>query len=143
MRRLATLLSGLAFLVAGAAVARLLTIPVYAGVRTSAGPGAESAPPERVAATLAAVNGPWVIALLVAVALLAGLPLLAAFRFPHAQRAATWTAALLMLAFSVITGFSVGPWFWPSTVLLLSAAVVSLFMKVPDAPPDYGSRGVM
>lgn len=143
MRRLATTLSGLAFGWACVATARALVVPAYHSLETSSGTGLGAAAPVPSTQTLAEVNGPWVVGLLCAVTLASGFPLLAAIRAPWTQRGATWISALLILAFSLVAGFSVGLAYLPSAVILLVSAVATAFMKAPEAPPRFGSGGAI
>lgn len=143
MRRLATALSAAAFLVACAATIYLLTAATYEGVSTGAvltGGGAE---PTRVTRSFVSTNGSWVIGLLLGVTLLAGVPLGIALASPRNQQAATWSAALLLLGFSMISGFSVGLLFLPSAALLLVAAIVTVFVKAADSSDEGGYRGAI
>jgi len=143
MRRLATTLSALAFGWACVATVRALVVPAYHNLATSSSTGLGAAAPVASTRTLTEVNGPWVAGLLCAVTLLSGVPLLAAIRAPWTQQGATWATALLVLAFSLVAGFSVGLAFLPSAVILLVSAVATVFMKAPEATPRFGSRGAI
>ena len=143
MRRGATALSAAAFLLASAATIYLLTAANYEDVSTGAvlmGGGTE---PVRVTRSFVATNGSWVIGLLLCVTVLAGVPLGIALASPKNQQAATWSTALLLLGFSIISGFSVGLLFLPSAALLLGAAIVTVFIKADDSSDEGGYRGAI
>lgn len=143
MRRLATVLSGTSFLGAWVSTVYLLTVPVYQGIQTSSGTESGRVVSQQVTQTLLEATGPWVIGILGSVALLSGVLLLTALRTPWLQRSATWVTALLLLAFSIVTGFSVGSAFLPSAMLLLLSAVATLFIDPPPTPADVGRRGTI
>lgn len=123
MRRLATALGALAFLWACGATVYLLTTAGYEGLGTTSALVDGGIEVRRVSVSLAAANGPWVVGLLIGVSLFAGVPLGVALTFPAGQRSTTWTAALLLLGFSVISGFSVGFFYLPCGILLLASAI--------------------
>ena len=129
MRRLATALSAVAFLGACAATIYLLTAANYEGVSTGAVLSGGSTEPIRVTRSFVSVNGFGVIGLLLGVTLVAGVPLGIALAWPRNQQAATWSTALLLLGFSIISGFWVGLLFLPSAAVLLGAAIVTVFFR--------------
>ena len=143
MRRLSLLLDAAAFLAAIAMTARLLMVPVYAGMATSTSTSGGAATPVEVGRSLVAVNGGWVVVVLVGVTLLAGIPLILSLIAPAAQRGATWSAALLLTGFCFVAGFSVGTSFRLSALLLLLSAVLTLFMRSPAPESDGGRRGMI
>lgn len=127
MRKLATLLSGLAFLISIAATVYLLYAPLYQYVRVI--DTARDGETIRGTATLVEVNGFWVVYLLVAVTLSSGAPLFVALTRPTLQRLVTWVFALLLVAFSILGSWSIGLFFMPSAILLLIAGIVMLFIR--------------
>jgi hypothetical protein len=62
--------------------------------------------------------------LLMGVTLLAGMPLGVALSHPAGQRSTAWTVGLLLLGFCVLSGFSVGLRYLPTSVLLMVAGGV-------------------
>jgi hypothetical protein len=95
----------------------------YDGIGTNAAlMGLESS---RATVSLWSRNGPWVAGLLMGVVVLTGLPVGVAFRHPSAQRMTTWCAAVLILGFALVAGFSVGLFYLPSAVFLLAAALLT------------------
>jgi hypothetical protein len=72
-------------------------------------------------ASLIAVNGAWVIALLAVPVALTCLALLGVAR---RQRVVVWIAAAVLIAFSVVSGFSIGLFFAPAAFVLLVAAAL-------------------
>jgi len=125
MRTLATLLSGLAFLVSVAATIYLLNAPLYQYVSVTASDGETI----RGTATLVEVNGTWVVYQLCAVTLVSGIPLFVALRWSALQRIVTWLSALLLTGYSILGSFSIGLAFMPSAILLLIAAIATLFIR--------------
>jgi hypothetical protein len=71
--------------------------------------------------TLSEVNGPTVYVAVAIPMLLAALPLL--FRRPGARRASVRASALLLLAFVLLGGFSIGMFYLPSAVAMGLAAL--------------------
>jgi hypothetical protein len=126
MRRLATALSAFACLGALAASGFLLAVPAYEGIATSAASAGGGVDTVRFTQTFAEANGPRAMGLLLLVTLVATAPLGVALARPAAQRATTWASALLLSAFSVLAGFTVGLFYLPSALTLLIAAVVTL-----------------
>ena len=143
MRRLATALGGLAFLWAGAATFYLLTAAGYEDVSTSVALAEGTVDAQGVTTSLVSANGPWVVGLLGGVSLLAALPLGVALAYPQGQRATTWSVALLLLGFSIVSGFSVGLFYLPSAVLLLASAIVTVFVRAGGSSAEGGRRGAM
>jgi hypothetical protein len=151
MRRLATALSAMACIGAVAASAYLLTMPAYEGLVTStssavrgdSGSVAIGGDVVRFTRTLAEENGLRIWVILLVVTLIATLPLAVALIRPTAQRTTTWIAALLLSAFSVLAGFSIGLFFMPSALILLAAAVATLFVRdLPAREPGRSREAV-
>ena len=133
MRILTTILSGLALLISIAASVSLLNAPLYKGFETSCTEtGCETI---ETTMTLVEANGVKVVYQPIAVILISGLPLLAVFSRPAIQRLITWGAALLMLTYSIAGALSIGRAFIPSALLLLIAAVLTLFIR-KDLPSE-------
>ena len=80
-------------------------------------------------ASLIDENGNWVIALLAVPVALTGLGVLGAAR---RNRILVWGAAWVLLAFSLISGFSIGLFYAPSAVALLVAAALGAPRRSPD-----------
>lgn len=74
-------------------------------------------------------NGTLVVYQLVAVTLASGVPLFAAFALPNSQRLVTWVFAMLLVAYSLAASLTIGGVFMPSAILLLTAAIVTLFIR--------------
>jgi hypothetical protein len=123
MRTLATILSGLAFLACTAATIYLLNAPFYRTVTESAEQSIQGT------ATLVEANGTWVINQLLLVTLVSGVPLFVALRRSPLQRLVTWVSALLLMAYSIAGSFTIGLAFMPSAILLLIAAIATLFIR--------------
>ncbi|HKI54304.1 MAG TPA: hypothetical protein VJ987_09275 [Anaerolineales bacterium] len=127
MRRLATILNGLALLISIAATIYLLNAPLYHGSETSCiGNECETI---ETTQTLVEANGLRVVYQLIVVTLVSSLPFLAAFARPAAQRLVTWGSALLLLAYSIAGAFTVGLAFMPSALLLVIAAIFTSFIR--------------
>jgi len=121
-RTFATILSGLAFFASIVATVFLLNAPLYSGMETSCTEsGCETI---QVTKTLVEANGRWVIYQLAVVDFISGVPLLVALRRSASQRLATWVSALLLLAYSIAGGLSIGLAFMPAAILLLIAAIL-------------------
>jgi hypothetical protein len=75
------------------------------------------------------VNGTAVVIQLLVVTLVSGLPLYAAVRRSAFQRLVTWVSALLLMAYSIAGSFTIGLAFLPSAILLLFAAIATLFIR--------------
>lgn len=121
MRTIATILSGLAFLASIAATTYLLNAPLY-----QVG-GSEELPQDTM--TLVEMNGTWVINQLVAAILVSGVPFFVALWWSAMQRLVTWICTLLLLAYSIAGSMTVGLFFMPGAVLLLLAAIATLFIR--------------
>jgi len=126
VRTFATILSGLAFLTSIAAFIYLLYAPFYQYVRVIDTPG--DGETIRGTATLVEVNGTWVVILLAVATLVSGLPLFVALWWSALQRLVTWLSALLLMAYSIAGSFTIGLAFAPSAILLLIAAIATLFI---------------
>lgn len=122
--RLAVLLYGLGFAWAAVGSLRLLTTEPYLGVVTEAA-GRPHPTIGRITVSLASANGPWIVGLLSLVTILVGVPFGVALTLPKSQRWVGWTVGLLLLGFSLISGFSVGLTYLPATLLILTAAALS------------------
>jgi len=134
-RTLATIISGLALLASIAVTIYLLNAPLYQGVETHCTEsGCETIQTTR---TLVEENGSWARILLTLVTLASGVPFVVSLTLPRFQRLATWVFALLILAFSIIGGLSIGLAYMPSAILLLIAAVLTLFIR-KDTPLGEG-----
>jgi hypothetical protein len=117
-----TMLVGLSLLLALAAAGGLLVVPVYTGVRaTAVAPEAARATTELRYATLVEVNGARVLPLLALPVVLAGLPL--AFNSTGWRTVGRAGSALLLTAFALVTGFSIGLLFLPSAAAMIAAAI--------------------
>ena len=127
MRTLATILSGLAFLASIAATIYLLNAPLYQTIETVHTESGEET--IQGTATLVEANGTWVVNQLVGVTLASGVPLFVALRRFALQRLVTWVSALLLLAYSIAGSFTIGLAFMPSAILLLIAAMATLFIR--------------
>ena len=125
MRRLATALSALAFLWALAATVYVLAGVGYEGISTGFALTGGREEPGPGVVSLASATGVWIVALLAGVTLLAGMPLGVALSHPAGQRATTWSAGLLLLGFSVVAGFTVGPFYLPCAIVMLAAAAAT------------------
>jgi len=126
MRILATVLSGLAFLISIATTISLLNAPLYRGFETSCTEsGCETI---ETSQTLVEMNGSGVVYQLIVVILISSLPFLAAFARPAVQCPITWGAALIVLTYSIIGSLSIGLAFMPSAILLLIAGILTLFI---------------
>lgn len=123
-----------AFALAAGGSAALLFVPVYQGrqasvqVGTPTGDAAQPPPlpatQERsVSRTLLEVNGPGVLGVLAVPVVLAGLPLALA-RHRRLSWAARGVAAVLLLGYVVVTGFSIGLTYAPAALVMLLAAAI-------------------
>ena len=92
---------------AAAASFALLVLPVYGESASDAG---------EHGATLIAVNGAWGLIWLVLPIVVAALPLLVR------RRIALRIAAVLVLGFALVAGFSIGDFYLPAGLLLMVAA---------------------
>lgn len=138
MRTLATILSGLAFLASITATIYLLNAPLYQQVETVLTASGEET--IQTTATLVEVNGTWVVYQLCAVTLVSGIPLFVALRRSASQRLVTWVSALLLMAYSIAGSFTIGLAFMPSAILLLIAAIATLFIRKGADADDRAAR---
>lgn len=127
IRTLTTILSSLALLASIVATIYLLNTPFYQTIKTVHTERGEQT--IQGTATLVEANGTWVINQLVAVTLISGVPLFVAFRRSASQRVVTWVSTLLLIAYSIAGSMTVGLFFMPGAILLLLAAIVTLFMR--------------
>lgn len=127
MRLLATILSGLALLIAIALTIRLLNVPLYRGFESHCTEsGCEKVETTK---TLIEVNGTWVIYELILVNLVAGVPFFVALRRSASQSLVTWVCTLLLMAYSIAGSMTIGLAYMPSALLLLITAIVTLFIR--------------
>jgi hypothetical protein len=102
----AVTLTAVSFGLAIAAVVFLLVWPVYSGFN--------NAQPTR--ATLLQVNGPHILIPVMLPVFVTGIPLL--FR----KQSVRITAAILMVGFAIISGFSIGLFYLPAAAVMVLAA---------------------
>jgi hypothetical protein len=140
-RHLATALNALAFLWVSAATIYLLVTAGYEGLSPASALAGNTPIVGHIDTSLASANGPWVVGLLLIVSLIAGLPFGVALTSPKSHRAVTWTAGLLLLGFSIISGYTVGLMYLPGAVLLLAAATTNVVVRGHhgDWPPTKES----
>jgi len=124
MRRLATTLSALAFSWTSA-VTGLVLLGGGGGIRTGFTLAEGTAEPGHTSVTLMSAHGVWLVALLLGITVLAGVPLGVAISYPKGQRLTNWTVSLLLLAFAVSSGLTIGPFYLPGVLALLAAAFAS------------------
>jgi hypothetical protein len=126
LRILAIILSGLAFLASIAATTYLLITPLYQHVETILTESGQ----ETIQSTagLVEVNGTRVVIQLLLVTLVSGVPLFVVLRRSTLQRSLMWMSALLLMAYSIAGIFTIGLAFMPAAILLLIAAIASLFI---------------
>jgi hypothetical protein len=113
-------LTAISFLLAVAASIAWLIVPAYTGHRsyvTESRYGGRQAHISQTHATLIEVNGPGVLVPLAFPVLVALTPLV--FR----QRGLRIGAAAVLGAFAIVTGFSIGLFYWPSAAAMLGAAL--------------------
>ena len=127
------ILGALAFFWACAATTYLLTTSAGTGIASSGILAASASGVQQVLPPLATPTGVWVTGLLTGLTLMAGIPAGVALTHPSDQRTTAWTAGLVLLAFSLLAGFSLGLLYLPSTVLLIAAAVIGEVEPVPAA----------
>ena len=132
--RLAVLLFGLAFTWAAGGSVRLLTSTPYLGVASAAG-GHPDPTVGQIDVSLASANGVWVVGLLCLVTVLFALPFGVALTYPTGQRLVGWTIGCLVLAFSIIGGFSVGLTYLPAALLVVAGAALSPVRGSPRPHP--------
>jgi hypothetical protein len=102
----------------------LVFLPVYRGVSVDSS-GPQSALPTE---TLIQVNGYRALFLLLIYVLLtaaAAVPILRASHLWGIPRAIVWIAAVMLMIYIVLSGFSIGPFFLPAGLLLIAAAILS------------------
>jgi formate-dependent nitrite reductase membrane component NrfD len=109
-------LSAISFAIAAAAAVFLLVYPVYSGF--------DGERPTH--STLLRVNGAWVIVPVMFPVVVAMMPLLIR------KQAARIVATVVMGAFVLISGFSIGMFYLPASVLMLLAACVEDSAKFRD-----------
>jgi hypothetical protein len=112
-----TRLTVASFGLASAAATFLLVWPVYSGFNGR----------DTTHATLLQVNGSWAILPVLFPVFVSSLPLV--FR----KQALRITAGVVMLAFSFISGFSIGLFYVPAAIAMLLAACVADSAKFRDA----------
>ena len=136
MQRVAVSLNGLALMWAVGATLWMLEGAGYGGsvVGVMAGPDAAVG---HLGVSLGSAHGPWVVALLVVVTVLSGIPVGVSLTHPAGQRTVGWVAGLLLLAISAMAGFSLGLTYLPVALLILAAAAVA-----PPAPAGAGGIGM-
>jgi hypothetical protein len=117
----------LALLFAVAAASWLLLVPTYAGVTTVSSSGGAAMTVQRSAQTLIGLNGVQVLPFLVGPIMLSALPLLRGTAHERRKRAAI--AAVILVGFAVIGGFSIGLFYAPSALTLLAAATLGVFVE--------------
>lgn len=127
MRKLAIILSGLALFMSAAVTVYLLITPQYQFEETVVTENGYDT--IQGTKTLVEVNGTRAVYLLIGVTLASGVPLLVALTRPSSQRLATWLFALLLLTFSILGSLSIGIAFMPSAILLLIAAIITIFIR--------------
>jgi hypothetical protein len=140
MRHLATALNALAFLWVSAATTYLLATAGDEGANATSVLSGHEAVVGHVSVSLGSANGAWVFALLVGVSLLAVLPFGVALNFPERHRPVTWSVGLLLLGFSLISGFSVGLVYLPGALALLASAASSVMVQGDAQTPPMGHR---
>jgi hypothetical protein len=120
------------WLMAAATVAALaaslawLLVPAYTSTHTHDG-STHSHETEEL--SLVEHEGAWVVPLLAIPVLVAAAPLVV--RRPNVTR----IAAALMFAFALVTGFTVGLYYWPAVALLVGAAVASGYRSERSPAP--------
>ena len=127
MKVLVIILCGLAFLASIAMTIYLLNAPLYQHVETVLTENGEET--IQSTATLVEVNGTRAVFQLLVVTLASGMPLFVALRRSTLQRLLTWVSALLLMAYSIAGSFTIGLAFMPSAILLLIAAIATLFIR--------------
>lgn len=125
MRPLATALSALGFLWAAAATVYIAAGVGHEGMSTRFALTGDEGASGYVGVSLASANGVWVVALLAAVTLLAGMPFGVALSYPRGQRATALGGGTLLLGFSLVTAFTVGLFYLPCAIALLAAAAAA------------------
>jgi hypothetical protein len=132
MRHFSTALNALGFLWACGATAYLLATSGHEGTSTASALTGAEAGVGHMTLSLASTNGAWIVLLLLAVTMLAGVPFGVAMSLPERHRAVTWVVGLLLLGFALMAGFTVGFIYLPgAVVLLVSAAAPALVAPDP------------
>jgi hypothetical protein len=118
-------------------------VPAYGGDTCEASPGSPtvcgSLPPQ----TLFAVNGWWVVELLLGVVAITALAFWALHVYcatgaRRAHSAAIWLIALLAI-FSIVSGFSIGFYVVPAALLLFASAALTPERGPRDPSPGAGT----
>jgi hypothetical protein len=121
-----------------ALVVAAFTVPAYSGEGCEAVPGAVPTCGPLPSQTLFAVNGWWVVELLLAVALVAAIALWALhMRCSRRSTGATTAATCCIVglaAFSIVTGFSIGLFVLPVVLLLTASAWLTPPSEAPRDP---------
>jgi hypothetical protein len=116
-------LTAISFVLAQAAAIYFCVAPVYSGLRVSS----EIGNPQPTRATLFEVNGAWAIVPVMFPVFVAVMPLLIRRQAPRI------IAAIVLLAFSFVAGFTIGLFYLPSAIFMLLAACVEDSAKFRDA----------
>ena len=122
--RSASILTFIALALASVAFVLLIFLPTYTGGYTDPITGKTI----NSSATLIQVNGYGVLLPLVVPVLFAGLGLLAVLmihRGVRGGRLVLWVVAALLAIFDLVTGFSIGAFYVPAAVLLLTSAALT------------------
>lgn len=136
LRKPAMILSGLALLIAVLVTISLFNTTVYeetggscTAVCDANGNCTESCETTQVRVTLIEENGPRVMILPIAATLVSGVPIFVALRRSRLQRLFSWIPALLLMTYSIVASFTIGYIFLPSAILILIAAIITLFIR--------------
>ena len=112
-----------------ALVAGAFVLPAYSGDGCQSTPGGSVSCGSLPSQTLFAVNGWWVVELLLAAALVTGLAFSALHRYCVTGRQRVMTAATvfigLLAAFAFVSGFSIGLFVFPAVLLLIGSAALT------------------
>ena len=137
MHRAAFGLAALSHVLAWGALLWLVFYPgFYQGVgETIVAPGTAPRVETSVSASLIAVNGWSVLRVLVAPLVLSGVGLLSIWLSEPTRgaKALQWFSALLLFGFCVLGSFSIGVFYVPAAVALLTAAVLAAGRRVEAA----------
>lgn len=145
--RPAALLFGLGFTWAAGGFVHLLTSTADRALLAGAG-GPPVPAMGQMAVPLASGDGVWTVGLLALITILFAVPVGVALTHPPDQRVAGGMVGLLALAFSLVSGFSVGLTYLPPALLVLAGAALSPHPGLlrfgagpdPDPEPDDGVR---
>ena len=111
----------------------LCFVPTYRGSSETAAPdGGRQV--TSTSATLVEVNGHWVLWLLLVPVVLTAIAFAAALlagKGPRLRRVTLWSMAMLLLALSLLAGFSIGLYFLPAALALTVAAVSAQSERTP------------